>query len=359
MDPANVLLETMRTYAEHSHREVHRVHRNLTGLSDDDQASLTWKAEDQLQKMKEAVSANLEFLGNIGNLIREVQASGSLPGLDGQPSCVPQGSKATQNLLQMFVREWSSEGLEERQECFDKLLGSLDSHLRPQLDQAKVSGASATKVLCPGVQLGRLFFEVLARGYAAEACESRPLFFFGGEFLRKHCTQREVHRIQPFVLQTCNRFRTEDHIRVAAIPDVDIAEGALPPVRFGDFVRLYDTANARGSFDAMLTAFALDTSSNIFRYVRTAAHVIRPGGLWANFGPLAYDAEHDEAHGNGVELSWEELSYAVSHFFDIQEQAFVSAFHASNLKSMMQIQYSCVFFKAVRNDRPSPGIGGT
>ena len=72
---------------------------------------------------------------------------------------------------------------------------------------------------------------------------------------------------------------------MVAIPDVDIAEGTLPPVRFGDFVRLYDTANARGNFDAMLTAFALDTSSNIFRYVRTAAHVIRSGGLWANFGP--------------------------------------------------------------------------
>jgi len=358
MDPANILLETIRVYAEHSHREVHRVKRNLTGLSDDDQASLTWKAEDQVQKMNEAVSVNLEFLGNIGNLIREVQASSSLPGLQGQPA--PQGSKAVQNLLQMFVREWSSEGLEERRECFDKLLGSLDSHLRPQLDQAKVSGASGPKVLCPGVQLGRLFFEVLARGYAAEACESRPLFYFGGEFVRKKCMQREAHRIQPFVLQTCNRFRAQDHIRVAAIPDVDVGpEGTSPPVRFGDFVRLYDTANALGSFDAMLTAFALDTSSNIFRYVRSAAHVVRPGGLWANFGPLAYDADHDEAHGSGVELSWEELRYAVSHFFDIQEQAFVSAFHASNAESMMQIQYSCIFFRAVRNDKPSPGIGGT
>merc|ERR1740123_1928496 len=100
MDPANVLLKTIRAYAEHSHGEVHRVNRNLTGLSADDQASLTWKAEDQVQKMNEAVSANLEFLGNIGNLIREVQASGSLPGFDGQQACMTQGSKAAQNLLQ-------------------------------------------------------------------------------------------------------------------------------------------------------------------------------------------------------------------------------------------------------------------
>jgi len=94
-------------------------------------------------------------------------------------------------------------------------------------------------------------------------------------------------------------------------------------VRFGDFVELYDCASARGSFDAFLTAFALDTASNIFRYVRTAAHVVREGGIWANFGSLAYDADHDEAHGRGVELSWEELKYAVSHFFDVKEEAYV------------------------------------
>merc|ERR1712232_487661 len=124
--------------------------------------------------------------------------------------------------------------------------------------------------------------------------------------------------------------------------------------QFGDFVKLYDVASARGSFDALLTAFALDTSANIFRYVRTAAHVVKPGGLWANFGPLAYDTDHDEARGHGMEISWEELRYAVSHFFKIQDdEEFVDALHAANGESMMQTQFTCVFFTAVRNTNPA------
>lgn len=349
------LLELMRAYTEHSHREVKRVQRNLTGLSDDDQASLTRKPELQVRTMEEAVSANLALLEKVVGVIQEVQAS--LPGLEAQAACLPQGGKAVQNLLQMFVREWSAEGLEERRECFECLLDALDDHLKAQLDQARASGAAPPQVLCPGVQLGRLLFEVQSRGYAGEACEGRALSFVAGEFVRRHCAVREAHRIQPFVLQTCNRFRAEDHVRAMPIPDVDLQEGKLPPVRFGDFVQLYNTAGARGRFDALLTAFSLDTSSNIFRYVRTAAHVVRPGGLWANFGPLAYDTDHDEAHGHGVELSWEELSYALSHFFEIHEQTFVNSLHAANAESMMQIQYSCIFFKAVRNSTPSLGIG--
>jgi len=308
--------------------------------------------------MEEAVSANLLFLDKLAALAGEILATpAALADWGRQVPRAPQGTQPVQHLLQMLVREWSAEGFEERRECFGRLLGALDTHLGPQRVQAAASGGPAPRVLCPGVQLGRLLFEVQNRGYSGEACESRALPFFGGEYIRRYCSGRETDRIQPYVLQTCNRFRAEDHVRVAAVPDTDIEEGKLPPVRFGTFVHIYDTAGARGSFDALLTAFSLDTSANIFRWVRTAAHVLRPGGLWANFGPLAYETEHEESHGHGVELSWEELRFAVSHFFEVQEEAFVDSLHAANAESMMQIQYSCIFFKAVRNSAPSPGIG--
>merc|ERR1712039_104047 len=174
---------------------------------------------------------------------------------------------------------------------------------------------------------------------------------------RRECSQPNAHCIQPYALQTCNRFKKEDHVRTTPLPDVVVASVELPTARFGEFVQLYDSAAAKASFGAMLTSFALDTSSNIFRYVRVAAHVVQPGGIWANFGPLAYDQEHDESHGHGLELSWEELRHAISHFFEVKEEEFVDALHAANAESMMQMQYSCIYFKAQRNDKPSPGIG--
>merc|ERR1712060_732026 len=172
-----------------------------------------------------------------------------------------------------------------------------------------------------GANLGRLPFEVQQRGYACSGCEARVLHYFGCEFLRSHCSEQEKHGIQPFVLNTCNRFKMKDHIRKTPVPEVAVPTGTLPPIQLGDFLQLYDKASELSTYDAVLTAFAVDSTCNIFRYVRTVAHVVRPGGLWANFGPLAFEqGGNDEAHGHGVEVSAEELKFAVSHFFDIKEE---------------------------------------
>lgn len=350
-------LEALRAYRDYSNREVDRVRRNLVGLSEDDQASLVCPKEEQVKKMEDGVRCNLAFLDKVAELIRQGQAKMAADEIQAVLQATTSSQKSVQTLLQSFVREWSKEGLEERATCFEKLLGALDKHLGTECAAASSSGAAGPRVLCPGSELGRLPFEVASRGYTCEACEGRPLNFFGSEFVRQHCAEQEGHQIQPFVLNTCNRWRMGDHVRVIPIPEVNVSATPLPPVQLGEFIRIYDTAAARASFDAVLTAFALDTSVNVFRYIRTVAHVVREGGIWTNFGPLAYDTDHDEEHGHCVELSWEELKYAIGHFFEIREEEFVDAFHAANGKSMMQIKYSCIYFSAVRTGAPAPGIG--
>jgi len=348
----------LSVFKDHSNREIERVRRNLVGLSEDDQASLVVPKEEQVKSMEDAAKANLDFLEKVSELVRQGQASMTADSLQLVLQASSSSSKSVQTLLQTFVREWSQEGLEERGTCLERLLGALDGHLGAERAAASNSGSAAPRVLCPGSELGRLPFEVASRGYVCEACEGRPLNFFGAELVRQHGA-KEAHKIHPYALNTCNRWRKGDHVREIPIPEVEVSASVFPPVQLGEFIRLYDNAGARASFDAVLTAFALDTSVNVFRYVRTVAHVVREGGIWANFGPLAYDTDHDEAHGQCVELSWEELKFAVGHFFEIREEDFVDAFHAANAKSMMQIKYSCVYFSAVRNGTPAVGIGGT
>jgi len=347
----SLYLDLIRQYKDYSHREVERVENNLKGLSDDDKASLIWPPQEQIVGMKAAVSANLALLEGICELIRQA------PEPSPEVLDIPQGVKPVQTLLQTFAREWSKPGTEERKNCFDKLLGALDGHLKDTVEKNKAAGVPPPRVLVPGANLGRIPFEVQQRGYSCSGCESRVLHYFGGEFVRKQCAEQEQHIIQPYVLNTCNRFKMQDHIRKTPVPEVAVEDGTLPAIQLGDFLHLYDKASELSAYDAVLTAFAVDTTCNIFRYVRTVAHVVRPGGMWANFGPLAYDTDHDEEHGRGVELSWEELRFAISHFFDIKEEGFVDAFIAANTESMMQIQYSCIYFKAVRNDVVSAGIG--
>jgi hypothetical protein len=307
--------------------------------------------------MEEAVKTNLTFLEKVTGLISEAQTSMAGSGVEKLREAGTPSTKAVEKMLFLVVREWSAEGEEERKECFERLLGALEANLSSAREEAARSGSAPPSVLCPGAQLGRLPFEVQSRGYTCQACEERPLCYFGTEFLRQNGADCEAHCIQPFCVNTCNRFRATDNVRSIHFPQVPVAAGQLPPMQLGEFTRIYNRADARASFNAVLTSFSLDTTANIFRYVRTVAHVVRPGGLWANFGPLSFDQSHDEAHGSGVEISWEELKYAISCFFEIREEAFVDCLYAENAESMMQFQYSCIFFSAVRNEEPARGIG--
>jgi len=334
------------------------VTRNLNGLSDDDKAELIRSPDVQISLMQDAVNMNLAFLEKITSLIETGQKSLAEDEQAKHIQLTIPSHKSVEKMLGGVVREWSKEGEEERAECFQRLLGALESHLASARDEAASSGAARPRVLCPSAQLGRLPFEVQNRGFDCESCEEQALLYFCSEFLRHEGADAEAHRIRPFALETCNRVKANDNVRDINFPEVPVIAASLPRTRLASFTKLYDSSATRATFDAVLTNHCLDTSGNIFRYVRTIAHVVRPGGLWVNFGPLAFEQRgNDEGHGHGVEVSAEELKFAVSHFFEIKEEAYVSGLYAENARAMMQFQIGCIFFSAVRNDKPVPGIG--
>eukprot|EP00931_Biecheleriopsis_adriatica_P112580 TRINITY_DN8723_c0_g1_i1.p1 TRINITY_DN8723_c0_g1~~TRINITY_DN8723_c0_g1_i1.p1 ORF type:complete len:366 (+),score=88.21 TRINITY_DN8723_c0_g1_i1:75-1172(+) len=347
---AATCLENLRQYAEYTTREISRVKRNLEGLSDDDKASLVKRPEEQVKAMEESIAATAVVLEKLAELLRKEQAMQSKE--ESAPTRPAIGIKPVTTLLQTLVREWSADGLEERKECFDKVLGALDTHLKDKQGKSE----APPRVMIPGCSVGRLAFEVASMGYSVEACDARAMSWFGMELMRQ-TGQPKALCPQPFAVNTCNRLKYMDNHRVTAMPDVAITESCLPQQRFGDFARLYDKAEEKEKFDCLLTAYAVDLAPNVFRFVRTAAHLVKPGGLWANFGPLCYDADHEESLSHGLELSWEELKYAISHFFEVQEEEWVNALHAQNALSLMQMQYTCIYFKAIRNTTPAPGIG--
>ena len=59
-------------------------------------------------------------------------------------------------------------------------------------------------------------------------------------------------------------------------------------------------------FDGVLTSFFLDTARNVLLYIKTIAKIVRPGGLWANVGPLLYHYA-ETPHEMSVEFSAEEI----------------------------------------------------
>eukprot|EP01066_Platyproteum_vivax_P014330 Platyproteum_vivax@DN6422_c0_g1_i4.p2 len=166
----------------------------------------------------------------------------------------------------------------------------------------------------------------------------------------------EAFSIQPYCLATCNRMEAQDHLRVVKVPDVSPGDFLKPGLDFsmcaGEFVEVY--ANQKNSFDAILTCFFIDTAKNIFLYIRTIADVIRPGGLWANLGPLLFHYA-EMAQEMSIELSWAEIKKVIGKWFTIKEERMVDTNYTTNEKSLMQVVFHSIFFAAIRNDVPTTG----
>ena len=48
------------------------------------------------------------------------------------------------------------------------------------------------------------------------------------------------------------------------------------------------SSQSKASADAIASVFFIDTASDILDHIETAAHVLRPSGIWANLGPLEW-----------------------------------------------------------------------
>ena len=71
---------------------------------------------------------------------------------------------------------------------------------------------------------------------------------------------------------------------------LDRAASAAAPgtiaIIHGGFVESFADRLHDGAFDLVVTCFFLDTADDLLRYVAVIAHVLAPGGLWVNAGPL-------------------------------------------------------------------------
>lgn len=52
----------------------------------------------------------------------------------------------------------------------------------------------------------------------------------------------------------------------------------------GDFTEVYATDEHVGAWDAVVTAFFIDTAKDITQYIALIHRILRPGGVWINNG---------------------------------------------------------------------------
>ena len=237
--------------------------------------------------------------------------------------------------LHSCMREWSQDGATERAVCFDVILDALTEFL-----PVTSANRHKQKVLVPGAGLGRLPLEIVHRGYACQGNEFSYFMLLTSNFLLNHVEEAGMFDLHPFVDQSCNIKKTGDNVREIKVPDVcpakllwregdregdeegdeegetgapengKVEEGeegreggelgqhhpsssspssVLQPdfsMTAGEFVEVY--ADQKECWDAVVTCFFLDTAPIVLEYIEAIHRLLRPGGVWVNFGPLLY-----------------------------------------------------------------------
>lgn len=266
-------------------------------------------------------------------------------------------------VLRQFVRDWTMEGKPERDNQYGLLLKALEKYVPlAGCTPSKGSQSARPRVLVPGCGLSRLPFEAAGLGYSAEGNEFSYHMLQGSKWVLNETHSARTHTIYPFLLSMENRKTARAQLRPVKIPDICPSEvlspgGVSGPQVFsmsaGEFVENYK--NDKAAWDSVLTCFFLDTAKNVFFYIRTIADIIRPGGLWANIGPLLFHyAEQPTAIS--IELSWEEIKPAISKYFDFQEEEERPAYYTTNEQGLFHTRYRCVFFAVLRNGTPTEGV---
>ncbi|ETB59145.1 hypothetical protein YYC_03408 [Plasmodium yoelii 17X] len=257
-----------------------------------------------------------------------------------------QNMSKVRSTLRQFVRDWSIEGIEERKNAYEPILKSLEKYI-------PIKDNYIPKILCPGSGLGRLPYEVAKRGYKSQGNEFSYFMLLSSNFILNYYNQKDSLHIQPYCINTLNRKKRDDHLKIINLPDVNTYNKDVLDSEFsmcaGELVEVY--YDEKEQFDGILTCFFLDTAKNIFVYIRTFANILKPNSLWSNIGPLLFHYA-EMPNEMSIELAWDEIKFVISKWFTIVDEQWIDNYYTTNIDSMMQVQYHCIFFNAIRNDVP-------
>ncbi|MCO5590178.1 hypothetical protein L7F22_044147 [Adiantum nelumboides] len=261
--------------------------------------------------------------------------------------------------LKQFVRDWSEEGVSEREAAYDPILEALEKRFAhvPSAQRGQI------RILVPGAGLGRLAFEIAWQGFSCQGNEFSFFMLLASHFILNKTTSTNQHVLYPFIHSSSNWRTATDMLRAIKIPDINPTD--LPShIDFsmvaGEFVEVYSKEQERGAWHSIATCFFIDTARNFALYLEVINHVLPIDGVWINIGPLLW---HFEGAANGeisIELTLEEAIGLIELMgFVIEEQRTMKPQpYTGNPYSMLTYEYAPEFWIArkVRNVTPASAV---
>ncbi|TFL07343.1 N2227-domain-containing protein [Pterulicium gracile] len=257
--------------------------------------------------------------------------------------------------LKQLVRDWSTEGEDERKASYGPMKDALLAHFVNVPEEERVE----KRVLIPGAGLGRLAFDVASLGFACQGNEFSHYMLLASHFILNRTTHVEQQEIYPYVHSLSNALDKKSVLRSVKIPDV--LPSSLPPdsdfsLVAGDFEEIYgaeyevDSLEPQsGQWDAVMTCFFIDTAKNIINYLRIIHRILAPGGVWINLGPLLWHWENNQTNDLSVELDLQQVKALAREIgFDISNEREIPSTYTNNSHSMLRYTYNAAFWTATK-----------
>jgi carnosine N-methyltransferase len=120
----------------------------------------------------------------------------------------------------------------------------------------------------------------------------------------------------------------------------------------GDFLQVYGDSSQDCSWDVICSCFFIDCANNIIDFLELIYKILKPGGIFINFGPLLYHF-CDEPNEVSIEPSYEDLREIIQKigFKFLKEETNVKAQYAQIPTSMSRLEYNVVFFVVQKSDK--------
>ncbi|KXN85689.1 hypothetical protein AN958_10872 [Leucoagaricus sp. SymC.cos] len=303
----------------------------------------------KLNRLKEAVVTNTTITKRIAALAVQELAFDHDYGSEVKQSDLSRVRES----LKHFVRDWSAEGAQEREKIFLPILRVLE--------QVPLPGRARTTILVPGSGLGRLAWEISQLGFNTKAVEFSYFMTLAMRFLfsPSATTKANEHQIQPFVHWFSHQRSNDTLFRTVSFPDVVPRFAHNFELIEDDFLKVQpfpstgqDTKN--WGYDFIVTLFFIDTSINVFSTIEKIHHLLRPGGVWINLGPLLWPGGAQAK----VELSLDEVMRVVQELGfsvhlgeekdDVRAPRIVECEYTSDKYAMMRWIYRAEFWVATK-----------
>lgn len=291
---------------------------------------------DRLQAMEKQIAANARVINGLSRFAKKKHNIKEFE----LRTTRPLSNISVIELLHHYVRDWSSDLASERTELFNPLLTSLSTEFSPE-------SRSSKNVLVPGSGLARAAYDISQLGFQTQALEYSHLMDIAAQFVydfKGNLTGADTgFEYFPYVHEFSHQASTESQLRGVCSPDVSgIKQPKNLTLGYGDFTELSQTKPDH--FDAVVSLFLIDTAENAMKYLDAIRVLLKPGGIWINYGPLKWGSAPQ------VEFNLEELELVISKLgFTIEKQFKGSNEYNGDRKSLWHGAYEICGWVARKN----------